>query len=112
MGSVYSSRYVYNSKHVDLQLFDVQQVKKMLGMYRYTKPNILFSDVVKKIPVSDTVKNCVNTISVKAKIDLSKNNQQSGNHNVVRTCVDKYKNTVGKRQNVGHSKNIEKSTDS
>ena len=54
----------------------------------------------------------MNTISVKAKIDLSKNNQQSGNHNLVRTCVDKYKNTVVKRQNVGHSKNIEKCTDS
>ena len=110
--SVYSSRYVYNSNHVDLQLFDVQQVKKMLAMYRYTKPNILFSDVVKKKPVSDTVKSCVNTISVKAKIGLGKSNQQSGNHNVVRTCVDKHKDTVVKRQKVGHSKNIEKCTDS
>ena len=72
--SVYSSRYVYNSNYVDVQLFDVQQVKKMLAMYRYMKPNILFSDVLKKKPVSDTVKSCVNTNSVKAKIGLGKSN--------------------------------------
>ena len=110
--SVYSSRYVYNSNYVDVQLLDVQQVKKMLAMYRYTKPNILFSDVVKKKPVSDTGKSCLNTNSVKAKIGLGKNNQQSGSHNVVRTCVDKHKDIVVKRQKVGHSKNIEKCTDS
>ena len=100
--SVYSSRYVYNSNYVDVQLFDVQQVKKMLAMYRYTKPNILFSDVVKKKPVSDTVKSCVNTNSMKAKIGLGKSNQQSGNHNVVHTCVDKHKdkNTVKILKNV------------
>ena len=109
---VYSSRYVYNSNYVDVQLFDVQQVEKMLAMYRYTKPNILFSDVVKKKPVLHTVTNCVNTDSVKAKIGLGKNNQQSGSYNVVRTCVSKYKDTMVKCQKVGHSKNIEKCTDS
>ena len=109
---VYSSRYVYNSNHVDLKLFDVQQVKKMLAMYRYTKPNILFSDVVKKKPVSDAVENCAYTTSVKAKIDLSKSTQQSGIHNIVRTCVSKHRNTVVKQQDVEHSKNIKKCSDS
>ena len=109
---VYSSRYVYNSNYVDKQLLDVQQVKKMLAMYRYTKPNILFSDVVKMKPVLHTVTNCVNTDSVKAKIGFGKNNQQSGTYNVVPTCVSKYKDIMVKRQKVGHSKNIEKCTDS
>ena len=110
--SVYSSRYVYNSKHVDLKLFDVEHVRKMLVMYRHTKPNMLFSDVVKKKPVSKAIKIFVNTTSVKSKIDKSKSTGQSGNHNIVRTCVDKHRNTVVKRQNVGHSKCIENYNDS
>ena len=110
--SVYCSRYVYNSKHVDLRLFDVEHVRKMLSMYRYRKPNILFSDVVKKKPMTKAVNNFVNTTPVMSKIDQSKSTGQSGNHNIVRMCVDKHKNTVVKRQNVGHSKCIEKYNDS
>ena len=110
--SVYSSRYVYNSKHVELKLFDVEHVRKMLSMYRYRKPNILFSDVVKKKSVTKAVKNFVNTTPVMSKIDQSKSTGQSGNHNIVTTCVDKHRNTVVKRQNVGHSKYTEKHSDS
>ena len=47
---------MYNSNYVDLKLFDVQQVRKMLALYSYTKHNLLFSDVVKKKPVSEALK--------------------------------------------------------
>ena len=56
-----------NSKFVNSELFDVQYVRKMIAMYRYTKPEILFSDVVKKRPVTKAVRNFANT-TVKVKI--------------------------------------------
>ena len=47
--SVYSDRYVYNSQFHEVHLLDVRNVQKVISMYRCTKPNVLFSGVVKKI---------------------------------------------------------------
>ena len=47
-GNVYNDRYVYNSQFRDVHLLDVRNVQKLISMHRFTKPNVLFSDVVKK----------------------------------------------------------------
>ena len=83
----------------------------MIAMYKYTKPNILFSDMGKKKSVTKAVRNFANT-TVKAKINQSKSTGQLGHDSIVRPFVDAYKETVVKRQNVGHSKCIEKYCDS
>ena len=48
MGIVYSDRWVYNSDFHDVHLLNVKIVQKLISMCRFTKPNVLFSDVVKK----------------------------------------------------------------
>ena len=44
----YKDRWVYNTNFHDTQLLDVENVQRLISMYRFTKPNVLFSDVVKK----------------------------------------------------------------
>ena len=44
---VYSSRYVYNSTFHESKLFETQHVRKLVSVYKFTKPHTLFSDVVK-----------------------------------------------------------------
>ena len=44
----HNDRWVYNTNFHDIQLLDVENVQKLISMYRFTKPNVLFSDVVKK----------------------------------------------------------------
>ena len=46
---VCSDRWVYNSDFHDVHLLDIRNVQKLISMCRFTKPNVLFSDVVKKI---------------------------------------------------------------
>ena len=60
-------------------------------MSRYTKPDVLLSDVVKKKPISETVKKFANTTTVKAKTNQSKSTGQGGNDSIVRPCVDENK---------------------
>ena len=50
----YKDRWVYNTNFHDTQLLDVKNVQKLISMYRFTKPNVLFSDVVKKTSQSHT----------------------------------------------------------
>ena len=47
-GIVYNDRWVYNSDFYDVYLLNVKNVQKLISMCRFTKPNVLFSDVVKK----------------------------------------------------------------
>ena len=47
-GIVYSDTWVYNSDFHDDHLLNVKNVQKLILMCRFTKPNVLFSDVVKK----------------------------------------------------------------
>ena len=54
---VYRSRYVYNANFHDKQLFNVQHVNRLMSMCKFTNPNTLFSDVVKRGFVS-TAKSC------------------------------------------------------
>ena len=61
----------------------------MIAIYRYTKPDGLFSDVVRKKPVTKAVRDFAIITSVKAKINQSKSTGQFGNDNIVRPCVDK-----------------------
>ena len=110
--SVHHSRYVHNSKYVNMKLFDVQYVRKMIAMDRYKKPDVLFSDMVKKKPVTKTLRNFENTTTVKAKINQSKITGQLGHDSIVRPCVDENKGILVKQQNVGHSKNSDKYCDS
>ena len=44
----YPDRWVYNTNFHDTHLLDVKNVQKLISMYRFSKPNVLFSDVVKK----------------------------------------------------------------
>ena len=83
----------------------------MIAMYRYTKHEILFLDVVEKRSVTKAVRNFTNT-TVKAKINQSKSTGQLGDYCIVRPCVNAYKETVVKHQSIGHSKCIEKYYDS
>ena len=50
----YKDRWVYNTDFHDAHLLDVENVQKLISMYRFTKPNVLFSDVVKKTAQSHT----------------------------------------------------------
>ena len=45
---------VCNTNFHDTQLLDVENVQKLISMYRFTKPHVLFSDVVKKTSQSHT----------------------------------------------------------
>ena len=47
-GIVYNDRCVYNSDFHDVHLLNVKNVQKLIPMCILTKPNVLFSDVVKK----------------------------------------------------------------
>ena len=57
---------MYNSEYVNTKLFDAQYIWKMIAMCRYTKPNVLFSGVVKRKPVSKNVNNSASSTTVKA----------------------------------------------
>ena len=50
----YKERWVYNTNFHDTQLLDVENVQRLISVYRFTKPNVLFSDVVKKTSQSHT----------------------------------------------------------
>ena len=50
---VYNDRWVYNSDFHDVHLLNVKNVQKLISMCRFTKPNVLFSDIVKKTKQSE-----------------------------------------------------------
>ena len=105
--SVHNTRYVYNSKFVNSELFDNHYVSRMFAMCKYTRPNTLFSDVVKKKPVNKSVRNFAST-TVKAKINQSKSTGQLSHNSIARPRVNAHKETVSEQQNVGCSKGIVK----
>ena len=59
-----------------------QCIIKLIAMCRYTKPDVLFSDVVKRKPVSKTAENSANTTTVKARINQSKSTGKVGNDSI------------------------------
>ena len=44
----FAPRYFYNSSFVHSQLLDSNHIQKLKSMCRYVKPNVLYSDVLKK----------------------------------------------------------------
>ena len=48
-GIVYSVRWVYISDFHDVHLLNAKNVQKLISMCRFTKPNVLFCDVVKRL---------------------------------------------------------------
>ena len=83
MGNVYSNRYqdrwVYNSNFHDTHLLDVENVQKLISMYRFSKPNVLFSDVVKKTAQSCTRTQDSTARKPKGKISQGTNVEWYGN---------------------------------
>ena len=76
----YPDRWVHNTNFHDTHLLDVKNVQKLISMYRFSKPNVLFSDVVKK-----TAQSYTRTCDSKAKKPKSKISQSTtvkwyGNH--------------------------------
>ena len=54
--------YFYNSSFVHSHLFDSQNISKLKSMCRYVKPNVLYSDVLKKSQLLDVEKQSNKTV--------------------------------------------------
>ena len=50
---VYNSRYVYNSNFHESKLLETPYVRRLMSLYKFTNPQMLFSDVVKRGTVSN-----------------------------------------------------------
>ena len=55
--SMHNRRNVYYPQYLNTKLFDVQYIRNMIAVCRYTKPDVLFSDVVKREYISKMEKN-------------------------------------------------------
>ena len=58
----FATRYVYNSDFVHNCLFDNNNISKLKSMGRYVKPNVLYSDVLKKAQPAEVSKQSSNGI--------------------------------------------------
>ena len=58
----FATRYVYNSDFVHSYLFDNKNISKLKSMCRYVKPNVSYSDVLKKPQPAEVSKQSSNGI--------------------------------------------------
>ena len=103
---VYNSRYVYNSNFHERKSLETQHVRRLMLLYKFTNPQTLFSDVVKRSTVSNdkVYKNKSVTRSTVKKSD-SKSSHGYGNPKAVqefKKCVDTH-NSI---KSNGHGFNI------
>ena len=85
---VYNSRYVYNSNFHQSKLLETQYVRRLMSLYKFTNPQTLFSDVVKRGTVSnDKVYKNKSVIRSTTKKSDSKSSHGYGTPKSVQKCA-------------------------